>query len=313
MPWVTIVFTQAFLFSIRGATKSMQKKHIGIFLLLAILLASIVFIAYPRPADAQCGSSASSCKNCHEVQKADPVNTKGVWHTQHAFGDFCAFCHSGNTKDKDKTGAHKGMVDVFADVKGACQSCHPNDYVDRAKKYADVLGKTIGTGSGTTPIATGAPATTDNTNCGPAAPTGSQTIDLNIVYAGADEKMPNVVGNAILIGLIIAVALVLFGLIFYYEKPLPRSLAAFRRLLATPVTAPEGVTSRPELGSLLPLLSSSDPGTVRAVTQLLSDRENGPRILKALSHLDLRALADLGESDQKALASLLTLAKEMKA
>jgi len=292
----------------------MRRKHIGFFLLLGILLAVVAFIAYPRPADAQCGSAATSCKSCHEVQKVMPVNTKGAWHTQHAFGDFCAFCHSGNTKDKDKAGAHKGMVDVLADVKGACQSCHPNDYNDRAKKYADALGKTIGAGTsgGTTPTSAGATAAS-NTNCGPAAPAGSQTIDLNKVYAGLDEKTPNVLGNAILIGLILVMALVFAGLIFYYEKPLPRGIAAFRQLLATPVVAPEGVVARPELGSLLPLLSSSDPGTVRAVTQLLSDRENGPRILKALSHLDLRALAELGEGDQKALASLLTLAKEMKA
>ncbi len=292
----------------------MRKKHVGFFLLLAILLATVVFIAYPHPADAQCGSAATSCKSCHEVQKVMPVNTKGAWHTQHAFGDFCAFCHSGNTKDKDKTVAHKGMVDVLADVKGACQSCHPNDYNDRAKKYADALGKTIGTGTsgGTTPTSAGTTTTAGNTNCGPAAPTGSQTIDLNKVYAGLDEKTPNVLGNAILIGLILVMVLVFAGLVFYYEKPLPRGIAAFRQLLATPVAAPEGVVARPELGSLLPLLSSSDPGTVRAVTQLLSDRENGPRVLKALSHLDLRALADLGEGDQKALASLLTLAKEMK-
>ncbi|MBI5302496.1 MAG: hypothetical protein HY868_10185 [Chloroflexi bacterium] len=292
----------------------MRKKHVGFFLVLAILLATVVFIAYPRPADAQCGSTASSCKNCHEVQKAMPVNAKGAWHTAHAFGDFCAFCHSGNTKSKDKTAAHTGMLDPFTDVKGGCQSCHPNDYLDRAKKYADALGKTIGAGSGSgTTTASGTTMTADAGPCGPAAPTGGQTIDLNKVYAELDQAAPNILGNAILIGLILAVAFVLAGLVFYYEKPLPRGIAAFRQLLATPVAAPEGVVTRPELGSLLPLLSSSDPGTVRAVTQLLSDRENGPRILKALSHLDLRALAELGESDQKALASLLTLAKEMKA
>ncbi len=293
---------------------TMLYKHGKLFFLLAITLAGIGLLTLPPPADAQCGSAATSCKSCHEVQKVMPVNTKGAWHTQHAFGDFCAFCHSGNTKDKDKAGAHKGMVDVLADVKGACQSCHPNDYNDRAKKYADALGKTIGAGTsgGTTPTSAGTTAT-GNTNCGPAAPTGSQTIDLNKVYAGLDEKAPNVVGNAILIGLILMVALVFAGLIFYYEKPLPRSIAAFRQLLATPVVTSANDASRPELGSLAPLLASSDPGTVRAVTQLLSDRENGPRVLKALSHLDLSALAELGEGDQKALASLLTLAKEMKA
>ena len=292
----------------------MPKKYIGFILLIAVTLAAMIFIAYPHPASAQCGSSASSCKSCHEVQKVMPVNTKGAWHTQHAFGDFCAFCHSGNTKSKDKTAAHTGMLDVFADVKGACQSCHPNDYMDRAKKYANVLGKPIGTGtrSGTNPTGTSATTNVVNTDCGPAAPIGGKTIDLNKVYAGLEEKMPNVLGNAILIGLILGVVFVFAGLIFYYERPLPRAIAAFRQLLTTPVAVPEGVTSRPELGTLLPLLAASDAGTVRAITHLLLDHENGPRILQALSHLDLRALAELGESDQKALASLLTLAKEMK-
>lgn len=291
----------------------MPKKHIGFIFLIAVLVIAIVWAAFPRSVNAQCGSAASSCKSCHEVQKVMPVNTKGAWHIAHAFGDFCVFCHSGNTKSKDKTAAHTGMVDVFADVKGACQSCHPNDYMDRAKKYADALGKTIGVGTGASaPPSTGT-ATTATGPCGPAAPTGGQMIDLNKVYAGLDQKQPNVIGNAILIALILAIALVLIGLMVYYEKPLPRAIAAFRQLLATPVAVPEGIAPRPELGSLLPLLSSSDPETVRAVTQLLSDRENGPRILKALSHLDLRALTGLGEGDQKALASLLTLAKEMKA
>ena len=316
MPWKKREsFSKAFLLQgfFTGATKRMRKKHVGFFLLLALLLATVVLIAFPRPANAQCGSAASSCKSCHEVQKVMPVNTKGAWHTAHAFGDFCAFCHSGNTKSKDKTAAHTGMLDPFADIKGGCQSCHPNDYMDRAKKYADELGKTIGAGSGSGATTASGTTTTDAGPCGPAAPTGGQTIDLNKVYAGLDQKLPNVLGNAILIGLILVVALVLAGLIFYYDKPLPRAIAAFRQLLVMPVAAPEGVAPRPELGSLLPLLLSSDPGTVRAVTQLLSDRENGPRILKALSHLDLRALAELGEGDQKALASLLTLAKEMKA
>ena len=302
----------------------MQKKPVGFFLLLAVTIAVVGFIAMPRPADAQCGSSASSCKDCHEVKKTDPVNTKGAWHTQHAFGDFCAFCHSGNTKSKDQTGAHTGMLDPLSDVKGSCQSCHPNDYMDRAKKYADALGKPIGSGGtpALTTSATGTTTTTSAGNCGPAAPAGGQAIDLNKVYAGLDTPTPNILGNVILIGLIVAVALVLLGLVFYYEHPLPRAIAAFRQLLTTPAMAvtPEGVTltmperivARPELGLLLPLLSNSDPATVRAVTQLLSDRENGPRVLKALSHLDLGALVELSESDQKALASLMALAKEMK-
>ncbi len=125
----------------------MRKKHVGLFLLIAMMLAVIAIVTWPHPASAQCGSSASSCKNCHETQKQDPVNTKGAWHTQHAFGDFCEFCHAGNVKAKDEASAHAGMLDPLSDVQGSCQSCHPNDYIDRAKSYADALGKTVAAGS----------------------------------------------------------------------------------------------------------------------------------------------------------------------
>ncbi len=289
----------------------MRKKQSSTLLLIGCV-AAFAFVAWPRQSEAQCGSSASSCRNCHEVQKADPVNTKGIWHTAHAFGDFCAFCHSGNTKSKEKSVAHAGMVEPLSDVKGACQSCHPNDYMDRAKKYAAVLGKPIGTVTpGAKPV-TGSGEKAASMSFGPVPPTGGTIIDLNRVYAGLDQPRPNVIGNAILVAMIIAVALVLAGLIFYYEKPLPRFIAAFRRLLAAPARELESEATGSAMASLMPLLASSDPDTLRAVTQLLSDRENGPRILKALSNLDLRALSSLGEIDPNALTSLLKLAKEMK-
>jgi hypothetical protein len=284
---------------------------------LGLALPVMILMATPQQnASAQCGSQASSCRNCHEVQKAATVNAKGEWHIAHAFGDFCEFCHAGNAQSKDKVAAHAGMLDPLADVKGSCQSCHPSDYMDRAKKYTDALGKPIGSGPVTDALTTtsaGSTTPAGDAPCGSAAPAGGQIIDLNKVYAGLDQARPNTLGNAILIALIIAVALVLAGLVFHYEHPLPRAIAAFRQLLATPTgESPERVSLSPEMETLLPLLSSSDPTTVRAVTQLLSDRENGPRVLKALSHLDLRALAELGERDQKALASLMTLAKEMR-
>ncbi len=286
----------------------MREKCVGIFLLISSFAVFLAFLALPEPAHAQCGSSASSCKSCHEAQKADPVNTKGAWHTAHAFGDFCAFCHSGNTKAKEKAAAHVGMVGPLEDVKGACQSCHPNDFMERAKKYAAVLGTLIGSGGSPTKPA----ATQANMNFGPIPPMGGTIIDLNKVYAGLDQPQPNVAGNTILILLIAGVAFMLAGMVLYYEKPIPQIVGAFRELLAAPVTQGEPGTIPPELASLMPLLSSSDPGTLRAVARVLSDREYGPRVLNALSNLDLRSLAALGETDQKALASLLTLAKEMK-
>ena len=291
----------------------MRKKHNYIFLLASGIAAIFFFITSPRSIDAQCGSSASSCRSCHEVQKAAPVNTKGAWHSAHAFGDFCAFCHSGNTKSMEKSAAHTGMVEPLSDVKGACQSCHPNDFMDRAKKYAAVLGKPIGTGTPTAkPPVTGSGEKPGNVSFGPMPPTGGTIIDLNRIYAGLDQPRPNVIGNGILVALIAMVALVLAGLIFYYEKPVPRFIAAFRRLIATPDSQFESGVTRPAMASLVALLESSDHETLRAVTQLLSDRENGPRVLKALSNLDLHALSLFGEIDDKALASLLKLAREMK-
>ncbi|MCB8981602.1 MAG: hypothetical protein H6657_29695, partial [Ardenticatenaceae bacterium] len=67
----------------------------------------MVGLMWPQTANAQCGSSASSCKNCHEVQAVDPVNNDGTsWHEAHAFGDFCEFCHAGNVQATDEAGAH---------------------------------------------------------------------------------------------------------------------------------------------------------------------------------------------------------------
>src|SRR5512137_2573760 len=94
---------------------------------------------------AQCGSQASSCKNCHEVKGEDPVNAKGDWHVSHAFGDFCEFCHGGNVQAPEKDAAHEGLVEPLGDVKANCSSCHADDYQAKAEKYAAVLGVTVGT------------------------------------------------------------------------------------------------------------------------------------------------------------------------
>src|SRR5512140_566335 len=108
--------------------------------ILLLLISGFAFIGV-KPVQAQCGSQASSCKNCHEVQGQDPVNADGTgWHQSHAFGDFCYICHGGNNQAKDKAAAHTGMVAPLADVKAACQQCHAADLDARAKVYADVLG-----------------------------------------------------------------------------------------------------------------------------------------------------------------------------
>ncbi|HUH96366.1 MAG TPA: hypothetical protein VLZ89_03350, partial [Anaerolineales bacterium] len=64
---------------------------------ILIVIVSSIALLLTQAAHAQCGSQASSCKNCHEVQGKKPVNNDGTaWHTSHAFGDFCYICHGGN-------------------------------------------------------------------------------------------------------------------------------------------------------------------------------------------------------------------------
>ena len=114
----------------------MQYKKTSFYFLfagLALVIAASIFLTTASPASAQCGSQASSCKNCHEVQAEMPVNADGTgWHQSHAFGDFCYICHAGNSQATDKAAAHEGMVAPLSDVAAACQQCHVADLDARA-------------------------------------------------------------------------------------------------------------------------------------------------------------------------------------
>ncbi|RJP50178.1 MAG: hypothetical protein C4583_11145 [Anaerolineaceae bacterium] len=193
----------------------MQHKKAALYFLvagLAVVIATSIFLATASPAQAQCGSQASSCKNCHEVQGQDPVNADGTgWHQSHAFGDFCYICHAGNNQAKDKTAAHEGMVAPLSDINAACQQCHVADLDARAKIYADALGVEIGSG-------TAAPAAGGSDAAAPvsaeSAPVASSTCNEIVVddpntinYAQSyDEivlgKKPTNWGNMILMGMI---------------------------------------------------------------------------------------------------------------
>ena len=187
----------------------------GMFLLL---LSAIAFVGV-QPAKAQCGSQASSCKNCHEVQGQDPVNADGTnWHQSHAFGDFCYICHAGNNQAKDEAAAHEGMVPPLSDVKASCQQCHAADLDARAKVYADILGVEVGSGA-TTPAtgeADAAPVAVDSATSAPTSNSCNEVVvdDPNAVdyVANYDEivlgRKPTNWGNTILIGMI---GLVLVG------------------------------------------------------------------------------------------------------
>ncbi len=130
----------------------MQRKHhsIGIIAVGVFLsLTAVVWLAIAPPVKAQCGSQASSCKNCHEVQGELSVNSDGTsWHQAHAFGDFCYICHAGNNQATDKDEAHAGMVPPLSDIKASCMQCHPSDLDERAQVYATTLGIELGAAGG---------------------------------------------------------------------------------------------------------------------------------------------------------------------
>ena len=117
-------------------------------LLAAVALVAVIWLAVlPSTADAQCGTQMSSC-NCHEVKGQLKVNTKGDWHVNHAFGDFCVTCHGGAAKAKDAAPAHAGMMKPVENITAACASCHPADLKTRADRYAKTLGVTVQLGAG---------------------------------------------------------------------------------------------------------------------------------------------------------------------
>jgi hypothetical protein len=116
--------------------------------LLALVIVACVWLLPILSVQAQCGSQASSCKNCHEVQAELPVNNDGNgWHESHAFGDFCYICHAGNQQATEEEAAHAGMVPPLSDVEASCQMCHADDLTERAQVYASILGQDLNGGS----------------------------------------------------------------------------------------------------------------------------------------------------------------------
>lgn len=210
-----------------------------------IVVTTAVALLVVQPAQAQCGSQASSCKNCHETQGKKPVNNDGTaWHQSHAFGDFCYICHFGNNQATDEVAAHAGMVSPLADVKASCAQCHPNDLQARAQVYAVKLGIQIGAvaspaASAATSAAPGAASTTAqpaaSPNVAPAspasaaapetaafAPSGAPLADANLTdyvtryNQQVLNQQPTNWGNVILWGLVIL--LLLGGALFVNRR-----------------------------------------------------------------------------------------------
>lgn len=207
-----------------------RTRHFGWLIFWGVLVVSAVGLALltARPVKAQCGSQASSCKNCHETQAKDPVNSDGTgWHQSHAFGDFCYICHAGNNQATDKEAAHAGMVAPLADINVACGQCHPNDLQARANVYSVKLGAPIAapTTAAAGPFATATPATVPSTAAGnleassaiALAPSNAPLTDYVVRYSEKVlDQRPTNWGNIILISLLIL--LVLGGALFINHR-----------------------------------------------------------------------------------------------
>ena len=213
----------------------MLHRRTSLFLSLSglLLVTSIVLLSAPA-VFAQCGSEASTCKDCHEVQGQDPVNNDGTsWHEAHAFGDFCYICHAGNQQATTADAAHEGMVPPLSDVKASCQACHPNDLMERAQVYATTLGVSLDDGTSVQVQPTVTTAVSDTADTAPAAASTEQAAvaapveaasttnndcvatDTQVVVDGSNvvdyvqrynetvlHQTPVNWGNAILVGLI---------------------------------------------------------------------------------------------------------------
>ncbi|GIK41107.1 MAG: hypothetical protein BroJett011_49400 [Chloroflexota bacterium] len=302
------------------------------------ILIGTVMIVSPQPASAQCGTSASSCKNCHETQGKLPVANNGDWHKAHAFGDFCEFCHAGNVQATGQEEAHTGMAAPLGDVKTSCQGCHPNDYDKLAQTYASTLGVDLTAASGGTGGDSSAnpPASSDSSGCASAvsAPLGGEEIDYNLLYTESTAAPPLVSswGNVILVMLILGTALAFFvtawswenwgqkiaGWINHNVAPIPQAVAA-ASTRSNSGMALEGdsaaqmqalLAQKPELRGLLPKLMNLPSETLTALDALLANPERGSDLLQALGKVDAEVITSLRQLGVKEWGLVRSLFKE---
>lgn len=298
----------------------------------ALVLAGLIIFWPASQASAQCGSQASSCKNCHEVQGQDPVNNDGTgWHQSHAFGDFCYLCHAGNNQSMDKDTAHTGMVPPLSDVKAACQSCHPNDLQDRAQVYATALGVEVGSGGGTS---SGSTTGGEEPPSGPASASGSDqaspssasapaassmvidtssVIDYNQQYSETVLGQRTINWGNLIMGLLILTIAGGGGVfIFWNERKLRGLPPGKASLAAKPGTAamslPKVDGYSDEVVSLLPKIAQLNPIGLHALKRLLENPEEASELLHSLSRLDPELVRHIRSLDRDSRALLLALA-----
>jgi hypothetical protein len=284
-----------------------------------LLMLAIAFAISVPSAEAQCGSQASSCKNCHEVQGQMPVNDKGDWHISHAFGDFCEFCHAGNVQAVEADAAHTGMVDPLADIQASCAACHPDDTMEIAEVYAVALGVEVGMGSsgetsgGEPPqggSATGEESPSTTVDLSQPEIVTEDLIDFNRRYEETVLGVRQVNWGNVILGVMIAVVAVGGGgFVFWNERRLRAEASPIDEkedeAIVTPALTIEGVS--PEISALIPQLEALNPLGRRALAKLLENPEVASDLLFHLSRLDPDLIRQIRGLDPDTRSMLLAM------
>lgn len=297
--------------------------------LLSLLV--IVLFSNVQLLKAQCGASLSSCKTCHEIKHAKPVANQGPWHQQHAFGDFCEFCHGGNTAAKDEASAHQGINKMpLKNAGNTCSSCHPDDYKELAMKYAAVLKIDLGDMSAAGPETEATAQESKTTEIQATAtaqptatisvPAGGEVVDFNELLNEKEKSALNV-GNLVVIILILGTLAVFFLLYGWFNKePIMEKLKSFRGLEEKSAPGEEEefqpdmdeianiLQRRPLLQSIVLQLNKMDHASLESLLKIIGEEE-GESLLKSISRLDLHLISSLNKLSDKELEVTTTLAK----
>lgn len=266
----------------------MQRRRLFLIAIAAgimLVLAASFWLMTATPAKAQCGSQASSCKNCHEVQAEMPVNADGTgWHQSHAFGDFCYICHAGNNQATVKAEAHTGMVAPLADVEASCAQCHPADLTDRAQVYATTLGIEFGSGGNATVAETSPTVVTEASAVVESQVTeinslGTTEIDVDdpnyVDYAQRYDQIvlgiqPTNWGNIILIVMILMLLFGGGGYVLNREKLVSVSFGDTKKA---------GEEYPAEVVDMLPAISKLKPQSRKSLKNILDNPKKTEKVL----------------------------------
>ncbi len=256
-----------------------------------LVLMTGIWLATAGPVQAQCGSQASSCKNCHETQAQDPVNNDGTaWHTQHAFGDFCYLCHGGNNQATDKAAAHAGMVAPLSDINAACKSCHATDLLAKAQVYATTLGVEVGTAG--TAASPEPPASSATATAAPADPNAAalpaNSADLVNYVQNYNQSVlgqkPTNWGNVILLIIVLLLLVGGGGFILLNEKLIRvRFKLRFGDTRVAPANASPEYPA--EVVEMLPALSRLSASSRRSLQNILQKPEKSNKVLKLIHEI----------------------------